>query len=159
MDFPNSLSPFVAIIDVSVQSCCRSVLVGHSTLACSCVGVHRRTSLMNSSLLLQQCLTCLVCLIWMVLEMGGRWTYSCCFVGCCFQDLFNMTHSILEQFLFSFSSICLVSINVVHPYRRNDLTAAWKKLCFILSNKFDFHMIDNFLKAVHAFTSIVCSSY
>ena len=26
---------------------------------------------------------------WMVLEMRGRWPYSCCFVGCCFQDLFK----------------------------------------------------------------------
>ena len=30
---------------------------------------------------------------------------------------------------------------------------AWKKLRFILSDKFDFHMIDNLSIAVHAFTS------
>ena len=56
---------------------------------------HRRASLMSSSLLLQQCLTCLVRLIWMVLEMEGKGAYSCCFMGCCFQDSFNMTRNIL----------------------------------------------------------------
>ena len=39
--------------------------------------VTKRTSLKSSSLLLQQCFTCLVRLIWMVFEMGGRWPYSC----------------------------------------------------------------------------------
>ena len=36
---------------------------------------------MNSSLLLQQCPACLVRLTWIVFVMGGRWPYSCCFVG------------------------------------------------------------------------------
>ena len=35
-------------------------------------GVHRRTSLMSSSLLLQQCLACLVHLTLIVFVMGGR---------------------------------------------------------------------------------------
>ena len=39
-----------------------------------------RTLLMSSFLLLQQCPTCLVHLIWMVLVTGSRWLYSCCFV-------------------------------------------------------------------------------
>ena len=38
---------------------------------------------MSSSLLLQQCPTCLVRLILIDFVMGGRWPYSCCFVGCC----------------------------------------------------------------------------
>ena len=48
---------------------------------------------MSSSLLLQQCPACLVCLTWIVFVMGGRWPYSCCFVGCCPQDLFNIAPS------------------------------------------------------------------
>ena len=28
--------------------------------------------------------------IWMILEMGSKWSYNSCFVGCCFQDLFNI---------------------------------------------------------------------
>ena len=56
-----------------------------------------KTSLMSSSLLLQLCPACLVRLIWMVSEMRGRWPFSCCFVGCCFQDLYNMARSILVQ--------------------------------------------------------------
>ena len=30
---------------------------------------------------------------WMVFEMGGKWPYSCCFVGCCFQDLSKIAGS------------------------------------------------------------------
>ena len=33
----------------------------------------------------------------MVLEMGGKKPCSCCFVGCCFQDLFIITYKILLQ--------------------------------------------------------------
>ena len=61
----------------------------------ACEGVHRRTSLMSSSLLLQQCTACLVRLTLIVLVMGGRWPYSCCFVGCCLQNLSKIARSIL----------------------------------------------------------------
>ena len=59
-----------------------------------CEGVHRSTSFMRSSLLLQLCLACLVRQILIVFVMGGRWPYSCCFVGCCPQDLFIVARSI-----------------------------------------------------------------
>ena len=64
-----------------------------------------RMSLMSSSLLLQQCPSCLVCLIWIVCVMGSRLPYSCKFVGCCFRDLFKTTRSILQVF---FSLIVLL---------------------------------------------------
>ena len=57
---------------VSVQSCWRYVF-GQPKLTHSCEGVHRRTSLMSLCLLLQLCPACLVCFIWMVLEIGGTW--------------------------------------------------------------------------------------
>ena len=41
---------------------CMYVLAARLAFARSCEGVHRNTLLMNSSLLLQQCLACLVCL-------------------------------------------------------------------------------------------------
>ena len=75
---------------------------------------------MNLSLLFHQCPACVVRLILMVLEMGGRWPYICSFWGCCFQDLFNISRSILVEFPSSFSSIHLVSVYVVHPYCRID---------------------------------------
>ena len=58
-------------------------------------GVHRSTSLMSSSLLLQQWPACLVRLAWIVFVMGGRWPYSWCLVGYCHQDLFNIGCNIL----------------------------------------------------------------
>ena len=80
---------------VSSQSCCMYVQAGRPAFARPYVGVHRRTSLMSSSLLLQQCPACLVRITWIVFVMGGRWPYSWCLVGCCRQDLFNIARNIL----------------------------------------------------------------
>ena len=88
---------------------------GRPALAPSYEGVHGRTSLVSSSLFLQQCPACLIRLTWMVLVMGGQWLNSCYFVGCCFQDLFNIARSILEQFPSSFSSRRFIKVRVVHP--------------------------------------------
>ena len=53
----------------------------------------------------------------------------------------------------SFFSNRLVSVQVVHPYSSIDTTAAWKKLRFILSVRFDFHKIESLSITVHAFVS------
>ena len=58
---------------VSSHSCWMYVQAGHPAFARPYVGVHRSTSLMSSSLLLQQCPACLVRLTWIVFVMGGRW--------------------------------------------------------------------------------------
>ena len=55
-------------------------------------------------LLLQQFPTCFIRLICMVLAMEGRWLYSYCFVGCCFQDLFTIAKVILEEQYFPSNS-------------------------------------------------------
>ena len=80
---------------VSAQSCCIYVRAGCPDFARPCEGVHRSTLITGSSLFLQQCSACLVRLILIVFVTGGRWLYSCCFVGCCLQDLFNIARSIL----------------------------------------------------------------
>ena len=83
--------------------------------------------LMSLSTLLLLCPTCLVRLTWIVFVMGGRWSYSCCFVGCCPQDVFNIARSILVQLPSSFFSIRLVNVHIVHPCSSIDTTADWKK--------------------------------
>ena len=80
---------------VSSHSCWMYVRVGRPAFARPCVGVHKSTSLMSLSLLLQQCLACLACLTWIVFVIWGRWPYSWCLVWCCRQDLFKIAHSIL----------------------------------------------------------------
>ena len=95
---------------VSVQSCYRKVLAGRSAPARPLEGAHERTLLMNSLFRLKQYRACPVRLIWTVLEMGGRSPYSCCFVGCCIQDLFNITRSIFVQLPSRFFSIRFVSV-------------------------------------------------
>ena len=126
---------------VSSHSCCMYVRASRPAFARPYVGVHRSTSLMSSSLLLHQCPACLVRLTRIVFVMGATWPYSCCLVGCCRQDLFNIgsQHSLPS----SFFSSRFVSVQVVHPYSSIDTTAAWKKLRFILSVRSDFHMIDS----------------
>ena len=93
---------------------------------------------MSSSLLLQQCSASLVCLILIVFVMGGRWPYSCSFVGCCLQALFNIAGSILVLLPSSFFSLRLVSIHVVQLYSSIDTTAARKKPHFLLTVRSDF---------------------
>ena len=51
------------------------VRAGRPAFARPYVGVHGSKSLMSSSLLLQQCLACLVVLTWIVFVMGGRWPF------------------------------------------------------------------------------------
>ena len=80
---------------VSSHSCWMYVRASRPAFARPYVGVHRSTSLMSSSLLLQQCLACLVRLTWIVFVIGGRWSYSWCLVGCCRKDLFKISCSIL----------------------------------------------------------------
>ena len=80
---------------VSSHSCCRYVRAGRPAFDWPYAGVHRSTSLTISSLLLQQCLVCLVRLACIVFVVGGRWPYSWCRVGCCCQDLFHITLNIL----------------------------------------------------------------
>ena len=52
-----------------------------------------------------------------------------------------------------FFFILLVSVHVVHPYSSINTTAAWKKLCFILSVRSDFYMTDSLSIADHTFAS------
>ena len=85
---------------VSLHSCCMYVQAGRPAFAWPCVGVHRSTSLMSSSLLLQQCPACLVRLTWIVFVMGGWWPNSWCLVGCCCQDLFNIARNPMIKMTF-----------------------------------------------------------
>ena len=80
---------------ISSHSFCMYVRAGRPAFARPYAGVHRSTSLMSSSLLLQQCPACLARLTWIVFVMEGRWPYSWCLVGCCRQDLFNIARNIL----------------------------------------------------------------
>ena len=89
---------------VSSHSCCMYVRAGRPAFARPYVGVHRSTSLMSSSLFLQQCPACLVRLTWRVFVMGGTWTYSWCLVACCRKDLFSIARSILVYLPSSFFS-------------------------------------------------------
>ena len=82
-DIPDPLSPLLPIVHRLWQV----FRAGRPAFVWPYVGVHWSTSLMSSSLLLQQCPACLVRLTWIVFVMGGRWLYSWCLVGCCRQDL------------------------------------------------------------------------
>ena len=64
------------------HSCWMYVRAGRPAFARPYVGVHKSTSIMSSSLLLQQCPACLVRLTWIVFVMRGRWL-----VGCCRQEI------------------------------------------------------------------------
>ena len=65
------------------------VRAGRPAFARPCVGVHKSTSLMSSSLLLQQSPAYLVRLTWIVFVIRGRCPYSWCLVGCSTMTLVN----------------------------------------------------------------------
>ena len=90
-----ALGRFSRLHPILAQSCCIQVLTGRPTCSRPCEGIHRSISLMSSSILLKQCPVYLVRLTWIVFMIGGRRPYSCCFIGCCLQQLFNIAHSIL----------------------------------------------------------------
>ena len=144
---------------VSSHSCWMYVRAGRPAFARPGVRVHKSTSLMSSSLLLQQCPACLARLTWIVFVIGGRWPYSWCLVGCCRQDLFKIARSILVKLPSSFFSSRFVNVHVVQPYSSIYVTAAWKKLRFILSVRSDFQIIGNLLIAVYAFANLVSMSF
>ena len=56
---------------VSSHSCWMYVRAGRPAFARPCVGIHKSTSLMSSSVLLQQCPACLVRLTWIAFVIGG----------------------------------------------------------------------------------------
>ena len=115
---------------VSSHRYCMYVQAGRPAFARPYVGVHRSTSLMSSTLLLQQCRACLVRLTWIVFvmgstwplaaalwgtasrncsiffEMGGRWPYRWCFVGCCLQDLWGVACRTCSILLAAFLCNC-----------------------------------------------------
>ena len=107
-DLPDPLSPSVSIVHYTPEvfkaiSCIGTELlyIGSSCSSCLFPSLWRGPQLMSSSLLLQQCPLCLVRLTWIVFVMGGRWPYSCCFVGFSLQDLFNVARSIRNDLDFS----------------------------------------------------------
>ena len=46
----------------------------------------------------------------------------------------------------------------MHPYRSMDTATAWKKSCFILLDRSDFHKIDSLSIAFHAFARCISTS-
>ena len=107
------------------------------TLARPCIGVHKRTLLMSSSLLLLQCPPCRFTQI--VFEMGSEWPYSCCFVGrvasrICLREFVIFLCSSRQVFF----SIHFVSVHIVHSYSSTDTATAWKKSRFIWTERLGF---------------------
>ena len=106
---------------VSSHSCWMYVRAGHPAFGRPYVGVHRSTSLMSSSLLLQQWPACLVRLIWIVFLMGGRWLYAWCLVGCCHQDLF-VNVVMLQSLVYRLARKLLTEFNHMRYTDEQDIT-------------------------------------
>ena len=91
------------------------------------IGVHKRKSLMCSSLLLQQCSSCPAFHSWMVCVMAGKWPHTSLFVWCCFKDVFKTIGSMLVLIL----SRCFGIVQVMQSYNSTDTATAWKKKIFL----------------------------
>ena len=89
-------------------SWCMKVLSGKSTLMSLRVGIQEWTSLMCSSLLLQQNWACIV--IWMAIKMEGQWLCICCLEEGCFQNLLKEKRWSFLLFPSIFFSIHFVNV-------------------------------------------------
>ena len=90
----------------------------------------------------------------MVYEIGGKWLYSCCFMGCCLQNLFKIDHCILVLFLSSFFSMRFLNVHMVHPCNSINTTTVQEKSDL-------FHRIDQtsiWSTATHAFARRILTS-
>ena len=126
---------------VSTHSCCMYVRAGRPAFARPYVGVYRSTSLMSSSLFLQQCPACLIRLTWIVFVMGGS------IVGALWSVAARTCLILLATFscncrLASSPAVKLASKSYIHT------TVSIRPLpgrnCgFILSVRSDFHMTDS----------------
>ena len=121
MDIPDPLLPlllsFIAsgrssgLHPVSSHSCCMFVWAGRPAFVWPYAGVYRSTSLMSSSLLLQQCPACLVSLTCIVFVTGGRWPYSWCLVGCCLFYHAFFVFDLWKFYYFDLLRVLLTSIS------------------------------------------------
>ena len=115
-----------------------AVFAGRLILVHPYVGVYWRTSLMSSSLLLQQFYLHGFCDgIYMIVQL--------LFCGVLLQGCYGLV-------LFKLFSIRFVKEYVMLPYSCIYMVSIWRIFFFNLSGWSDFHMIDNLLKAVHTFT-------
>ena len=99
-----------------------------STFVYPYIRYNRRTSLLRSSLLIQQCSAGLV---------------RRCFMGCCFKGLFKTARSIFVEFS---SSFFFLKVQVVQPYSSIGTATALKNSRFI-----SFHMVGNLFITFHTF--------
>ena len=113
---------------VSSHSCWMYVRAGRPAFARPCVGVHKSTFLMSSSLLLQQCPAYLARLTWIVFVIEGRWSYSWCLVGCCRQDLFKIEST--EKDIETRLAKAWTAINRLSIIWKSDLTDKMKRSFF-----------------------------
>ena len=120
-DFPNSLVPSVSITNrfrqvFQATSCVRTKLMSitssWSSYPCSFMWRSTLKNVTYEIILAPPAVSYICCSSNLDgLREGGRCPCICCFVGCWFQDWFNITCSILEQLLSSFASV-----QVVDPY-------------------------------------------
>ena len=115
---------------VSVHSKWKLVFAHLPTLRCLCVGVHKRASLMCSSLLLLLCSVRIIYLMRMVCEKGDKWPYDCWFVGAAPWICLKLHAASLHRSNQTFFSNRLVKVFVVQPYSTTD--TAWQNSCFII---------------------------
>ena len=133
------------------------VRAGRPGFARPCEGVHRNTSLMSSSLLLQQCLAYVVRLTLIVFVMGGTWPYSSWLwsVGS------RICSILLAAFLYSCCQAFSPPVSLVTMLCIHTAVSTWSLLgrnCVSFFGQFWPPMTDSLLIAVHAFACRVSMS-
>ena len=91
---------------------------------------------------------CLVRLTWMVCEMGGKWLYCCCLVGCSLHDSFKTAPSNLVKFSTSPFSWCFLKVQVVSLF----IWVLWNiNICRLFNAKSIFIQINSSISKTFLF--------
>ena len=91
----------------------------------------------------------------MICEIGGKWLYISCFVGCRVQNFFETARSILACLPSNFFSTISLRVNLVHLYGSTETVTVLKETRFILTEKSDFYIIDYLSIAIRAFVRLI----
>ena len=118
------------------------VFANRITLVCLCVGV------LNSSFILLSCSGCLVCLTCIICEIKAKSLYSCCFVGCYFQDVVFL-QMLMSRLVHQRSS---TNMGTAYAIKANQ---TWEKFLFYLPRMMRFLYVDKLSIEVHGLLTYI----
>ena len=120
-------------------------------LVCPCVEVHRKKPLFYEVFPVSPAEFSMSCSFYFDGEMKNKWPYSCCCVGCCFQDLFLRHATSLNNSHLAFSPY----ISLESWWCSHTIIVTWlqlERILLLFYQRLNFHTINNLSIVIYAFS-------